>query len=453
MRLRPEDAPAIALAGAGVLPIIPQSAAHIDEALERFETAVAKTDPKSLRLEQFTRYNLSPPSIMTYYGRHDRSLRENYAALVDASGVIKSLPPAGKSRSRFKLGFVVTQGHEGVFLKCMAGLIERLPERYEVWVVCSQPNGQAILSERLPHVQYLALASDLTAAAQQLQRADFDLLHYWEVGTDSTNYFLPFFRTARLQMTSWGWPVTSGIPHVDAYITCAALEPENPQPYYTEPLLYCERLPVYYLPPPVPETVDPQLLGIPADTHTYLCAQNLRKIQPEMDALFAEILARDDRAHIYLIEDKKPDITAHLHQRLQQHMSAQMERIHVLPRMPAEKYLAWVKAAHVILDTTCYTGGANTNYDAFQAGTPVVTLAGPMHRGRYTTAAYTQMGYTDCVTHSAEAYVEKAVQLATDPAARTDAVTAIKAGRHQVVEDAQAVDAFCRVIDPLLERK
>lgn len=449
-RLRPEDQAALDVVGADCIPIIPQQSAEIDSALAQLAHTLINNNPQSLRLADLSEYNLAFPSAMIYYGRDDRDLRELYAQFIDLSGMIPVLAPAAKARSRPRIGFVVTQNHEGVFLKCMAGLISRLPEDYEVWLVCSQPNGQAILSPQLPDCRYLALSPDLRKAARQLQQADFDLLHYWEVGTDSTNYFLPFFKAARLQVTSWGWPVTSGIRHLDAFLSCAALEPTNGADYYTERLILCERLPIYYPPPPVPETVNPANLGVDADMHIYLCAQNLRKIQPEMDPLFEQILAQDPQGHLFFIADKRPAISSRFERRLQALTLKYENRIHMLERMEAADYLRWVKVAHVILDTTCYSGGANTNYDAFQAGTPVVTLAGSMHRSRFTTAAYTQMGYLDCVTDSPEDYVKTAICLATQPEVRQAASEAIIESRSAVIADQLAIPAFCETIGHLL---
>ena len=40
------------------------------------------------------------------------------------------------------------------------------------------------------------------------------LIYFWEVGTDTTNYFLPFCRLAPVQCTGWGWPETSAAPAV-----------------------------------------------------------------------------------------------------------------------------------------------------------------------------------------------------------------------------------------------
>ena len=58
-------------------------------------------------------------------------------------------------------------------------------------------------------------------------------------------------------------------------------------------------------------------------------------------------------------------------------------RVRFMPVLPKDEYLNLIALSDVILDTLYYTGGANTTYDAFAAGTPVVTLPGKFHRGRY----------------------------------------------------------------------
>ncbi len=387
---------------------------------------------------------------MAYYGFNDRHLRETFAHRIIETDVIPELAPAGKSRSRERIGFVVTAGHEGVFMKCMAGMIQHLQNDFEVIVVCMQPHGQSILTQAMPQCTYLSLPRDLLEAAKTLQAADFDLLYYWEIGTDAHNYFLPFFRTARKQAGSWGWPVTSGIPCVDAFFSSQFLEPVEGANHYTEPLLQASRLLTYYAPPPVPQNVSRETLSLNPEQNVYLCTQNLRKIQPEMDPLLAGILKEDPRSQIFFIADKLPA----LHDRLQQRWAKNnldLERLHILPRMPVALYLQWVKAADVILDTPCYNGGANTNYDAFQAGTPVVTLAGKLHRARYTTAAYEQMGYTQCVTHSSEAYIQQAVKITGNPDYRREVSQEISKRRSALFEDTAAVKACVQLIQELVK--
>src|SRR4030095_16349023 len=93
------------------------------------------------------------------------------------------------------------------------------------------------------------------------------------------------------------------------------------------------------------------------------------------------------------------------------------ERIRILPRLQPDAYFELVASAEVMLDTL-YFGGSNTSYDAFAAGVPVITLPGALPRGRYTYAMYRVIGIDDGIAASVEDYVERALHLGTDRAAR-----------------------------------
>lgn len=448
--LLPHEQPAIVLASALDIPLIPQSVEQKVQTFAHLQQLVADPDAFSLTQEsQLQHYDVFPPYTLAYYGFDDVAWRQQFAQRMIETNLIPQLSPAVKSRSRPKIGVVVTAGHEGVFLKCMAGLLLRVPEDYEWVVVCSSPDSRRILAECLPDAAYVVLATSLLQAAQQLQAADFDLLYYWEIGTDAYNYFLPFFRTAPRQVTSWGWPVSSGIPFVAAYFSSDLLEPEHPQAFYSERLLLGHSLLSYYEKPPVPTQVSRAELGLSEQDHVYLCTQNLRKVQPEMDDWLMGILQQDTRAHIFFIADRR----LALQDRLQKRWAARgldLQRLHILPRMDRDTYLTWVKAATVILDTPCYTGGLNTNADAFAAGTPVVTLCGTLHRSRYTSAAYQRMGYTECITFSPEAYVAKALQLAQNKDYRHGVSQAILARQETLMADPNAVRDFCLLLEQAL---
>jgi protein O-GlcNAc transferase len=115
-------------------------------------------------------------------------------------------------------------------------------------------------------------------------------------------------------------------------------------------------------------------------------------------------------------------------------------RIRILPRLGSGDYLALVSLADVVLDTLHYGGGANTTYDAFAVGTPVVTLPTRYARGRYAAAAYQQMGLADAVAHSPEAYVEMALRLSNDPLARAERCAQIAQASPALFEDQRIVE-------------
>jgi predicted O-linked N-acetylglucosamine transferase (SPINDLY family) len=404
--------------------------------------------PPQLVLSDLHRLSIQPPFDLAYQGLDDLALKKTYAQFFDRYFVkirkeLGTNVPRRLSTGRRKVGFVVTQGHEGVFLKCMQGMLRQLDSsKMEITVVCQAPNGQAILQPSINRsdIQYFAIANRLDLAIRQLHEAQFDILHFWEVGTDALNYFLPFFRLAPVQCTSWGWPVTSGISAMDYFLSCERLETGDSDSHYSEKLIRFKRLPVYYYRPAVPAvTRDRTTMGLPPDKRLYLCAQNLRKVHPDMDMMLQGILETDPQALILLLEDKQKGITEKLQNRFRLVFPHLADRCVFLPRMSEEDYLNLLCLVEVILDTPHYTGGANTAYDAFATGTPYTTLPGQFHRGRYGSAAYQQLGVTELIAGNPADYVAKAVRVANDAPYREALKTRILAGQQCIFEDIVAV--------------
>ncbi len=303
-------------------------------------------------------------------------------------------------------------------------------------------------------MQYLGLPPRFDQAITLIRQAKFDLLHYWEVGTDAINYFLPFCRLAPLQCATWGWPVTTGIPQMDYFISAEGLETDQVQAHYSETLIRLKRLPTYYYRPSLPLTLQPRAyFGLPTQSHLYVCPQNLRKIHPDFDPLAAEILRRDPHGRLVLLAAKQPHLTTLLHQRLRLTMPDVVERVHFLPFLAEADYLNLLALADVVLDTLHYGGGANTTYDAFSAGSPVVTLPGPFQRGRYAAAAYQQMDYTEGVVNFPAEYVARALKLAAEPDYRAAVSAAISAASPALFEDLSAVTELADFFDEVIAQQ
>jgi predicted O-linked N-acetylglucosamine transferase (SPINDLY family) len=445
---------------------------HLADVLDRLQGQSLPLDPAELHT-----CGAEPPMALAYQGREDLPLARRYGELF--SQRIRPLETASGS-GRPRVGIVVTDGHEGVFVRCLGHLVARLagPD-LEVSVICSRA-GANVIRHLLPDVawDFLVIPERVDQAAQRIAQARFDLLHYWEVGSDAVNYFLPYFRPAPLQSACWGWPVTSGNPRIDYFVSSRLLEPEDGQAHYSERLVKLATLPTYYL-RPAAGNADRDLSSIRAGvaagaadpakqyvrlsslieqtgqagkpdadpflscrdkSHVYLVTQNLRKYHPDFDPLVAEILRRDPAGKLLLAGDAQPSIDELLLGRLRRTAADVMDRIRLVPRMATADYFRLVGLADVILDTPHYGGGANTLYDAFACGTPVVTLPGAVHRSRYASAAYARMGITEPVASSAEAYVDRAVEIACHPDLREDLRRRILAASEVLFEDRQAIE-------------
>ncbi len=403
-----------------LLPHIPESNRQIDAYRERL---LLELPAFSEEFQQGIGGDLGqicvePPTGWAYQGRETLSLKQAFAGLYEP--LIPELQALGSGGERLRVGFVVTHGHEGVFIKCMRGTLNCMDNRrFQVVVVCSS-GGDQMIKARIsnPQVDFLVIDKELPRAVETLHQARFDLLYYWEVGTDVTNYLLPFHRLAPVQCAGWGWPVTTGINNVDYFISSEYIEPEGGDAHYSEQLLRLQSLPYYYR-PPVPEH-DRQRAeyGLPEQGAIYLCSQNLRKIHPDFDELAALILAADPTGHVAIIGSKFELENDALKHRMNIVMPELMERLQFLPRMDESRYLALLKLTTVVLDTPHYGGGANTCCDTLAAGTPLVTLAGAFHSGRYALGVYRKLELQELVATTNADYARIAVRLGTEPSYR-----------------------------------
>jgi predicted O-linked N-acetylglucosamine transferase (SPINDLY family) len=432
--------------------LIPPDNATIDRYRRRLADVLDRLRGHSLSLDpaELHTCGAEPPMALAYQGRDDLPLARRYGELF-AQQIRPLETTCGAGRPR--VGIVVTDGHEGVFVRCLGHLVARLagPD-LEVSVICSRA-GANVIRHLLPDVawDFLVIPERVDQAAQRIRQARLDLLHYWEVGSDAVNYFLPYFRPAPVQSACWGWPVTSGNPRIDYFVSSRLLEPEDGQVHYSERLVMLATLPTYYLRPAV-EKVDRDLSAVRAGVaagansapapgeHVYLVTQNLRKYHPDFDPLLVAILRRDPAGRLLLAGDAQPSIDELLLGRLRRTAADVMDRIRLVPRMATAEYFRLVGLADVILDTLHYGGGANTLYDAFACGTPVVTLPGAVHRSRYAAAAYARMGITEPVAPTAEAYVDRAVEIACHPELREDLRRRILAASEVLFEDRQAIE-------------
>jgi predicted O-linked N-acetylglucosamine transferase (SPINDLY family) len=405
-----------------LLPFIADSRAAIGSDRERLRAVLARAekDPPRFDPTQPHHCRLEPPMALSYHAEDPRPLLEAFAALFAPQ--IRPLELLPKFDGRVRVGMVVTHGHEGVYDRCLGRLVERIASAGPVAVtlVCSR-SGANVLRHLRPSFPgaYLVLPARIDEAAECVRAARLDVLHFWEVGTDATNYFLPYFRAARVQCATWGWPVTSGNARVDWYVSAEPLEPPGAERHYTERLFRLASLPTCYERPPAPPPPSHpadrrRAFGMGARTPVYLCVQNLRKCHPDFDSVLAALLARDPHGRVVLVADEQPPITDAVMARLRRALGPDARRVGVVARQERAGYLRLVSCADGLLDTLHYGSGANTVADAVACGTPLVTVPGSFHRGRWASGVLTCAGLTELVTPSADEYVTVAIRLAND---------------------------------------
>lgn len=410
---------------------------HVSNVLDRFKNESLTIDESELHL-----HGAPPQNLLTYQGRDDRPLREKHSNLfAPLITPLKPKRPAGKP----SIGIVVTSGHEGVFGRCLGDMLDQISSKnLDITIVCSF-SGKNILRHLYPHwsLPLIVMPERIDHAAQMILDRQFHLVLYWEVGTDSTNYFLPLFKPCVHQATTWGWPVTSGNSRIDDFVSADCLELPNAQEHYVENLVRLPGIPTFYKRPRVPTPLKTRReLGIGENDRLYFCPQNLRKIHPDFDPVLAEILRQDSHGRVLLVGDEQPTISAQLEKRFKRTMPDVVERVFILSRLPTDIYLNVLALANVNLDTFHYGGGANTVFDTFATGTPMVTLPGPFHRSRFASGVFQLMEITSTIASSCEEYVNMAVDIANNHDRRQELHADLMAKSETALENQAAVHAW-----------
>jgi protein O-GlcNAc transferase len=358
---------------------------------------------------------------------------------------------AGLQNDRPRLGIVVTNGHEGIFLRSLGGILQRVNcSQFEIVIVC--PNSSEATMRRAlgRDLNCVPISPDFHQAADAIRAARCSALYFWEIGTDATNYFLPFLQLAPVQCTSWGVQVTSGIRQIDFYLASQLVEPSNAAEHYTEQVLFSPTLLTYQVPPRLPRPAKlREDFGFNAQQHLYVCAQQLGKFHPDFDQLIGGILRSDGRGVFVAVNDHFNAATKLVRSRLAESLPDVVDRVVFLPRLEFADYLQLLNVADVLLDPPHF-GGVNSTYDALAVGQPVITLPSKYHRGRYTAACLQRAGMTGTTADDSEDYVRLAVSLANDRH-RSDLRQEIQKKSVALFYDEQAVREHERLFELLIQ--
>lgn len=418
-----------------------------------FQRVTQQYEPGSLLLSDYFQELMQQPVEtgwgLLYQGEWPLALKADYTRLFAAP--VHELPPR-RPGTRLRLGYLVSWEHEGIFLKFSQGLISRLdPEQFELYLICAGPviprMQRAFHSQ---NIHYLPLSPFLPGNLARIRALDLDVLEYWEVGSDNTNFALAYFRLARLQLTSLGTPVSPAIPGLDLYLSSRFLEGEAPQQHYLEPLALLDLLPTWY-----PDLSRDRALrsraelGLSEQKHLYFCAQNLLKFHPEFDAILAGILDHDSAAEVVVFRSKDPHLNAFWQQRFEARFPGYLARLTWLETVPYAEFLNLLAVADVVLDTPHY-GGGNTAHETLAFGTPIVTLPGQSARSRLTLGRYAQMGLGHLGVANSDEYLARALLWGQNKEAREAIKAEILAQKHLLFESDKAVQTYS---DFLLQRR
>jgi CRISPR-associated protein Csy1 len=448
------------------LPMIYDDAAHLRRARHEFQAGLQALEADAGRIaEGLTEDQLLnglrwTNFFLAYQGLDDRALQASYGGAV-ARMIERSAPrwrtlpaPPVRGDRRLRVGFASAFFHVGTAGRYFRSWITGLDrDRFSVHVYHLYPGSDDIAREIEQRADTFAEFGGSRArpsvVAPAIRDDALDVLVYPELGMDHTSFALAALRLAPRQLAGWGHPVTSGHATIDAFVTCAQMEPPDADAHYVEQLIRLPGIGTCYRRPALPDRVGRAQLGLPEDRVLLLCPQSLFKVHPDNDDLFARVLAENPAATLVLFDGRHPHVTTRFTDRLmrafEQRGVSIGERLIVLPPAPHIDYLRINMACDAMLDTLHWSGG-NTTIDALACGLPVVTLPGAFMRGRQSAAMLRIVGAGELVAATQDDYRSIAARLIGDPAWRDRMATVIREGAGALFDREEPVRAFADVL-------
>ncbi|MBP7141097.1 MAG: tetratricopeptide repeat protein [Opitutaceae bacterium] len=447
--------------------------------LRRLEDLVAWTDrnlgSKTVRLA-LDAYLNTASCIPLYFS--EGSLRQHaelrgrlLTKAMNAHRDVYEPAPELRFGRKLKVGFV--SRHFGPQTETYTTLptFEQLdPERFEVHLFAHRITGEPLEKHAREHSQALTLLpEDLSGQLDMLRDARLDVIVF---GTNVTAVFnevarLALYRNAPLQVVNNSSCITSGLPHIDLYVSGDLTESPEAHAHFSERL--------GLLPGPAhafnyeadrqaPSTQwTREALGVPSDALLFVTAANYFKIIPEVQAAWARLLKAVPGSQL-LVHPFNPnwassypidrfciefDKVLAAHEVDPTRLKVSTERF---PSRSDVKSL--LSVGDIYLDTYPF-GGVNSLVDPLELGIPTIAWEGDCFRSRMGAALLRQIGLEELIATSEESYRDIAVRLSQDPGSRLTLRNAISQSIERVppfLDPLAASDAFGALIETAFDQ-
>ena len=359
--------------------------------------------------------------------------------------------PTAHARTSGQIKLAIVSGHiydHSVWAALTRGIFEELDhERFSLHVFYTSiaEDHQTHLARSLSpsfHQGHKTLQQWVDALVE-LQP---DAILYPEIGMDHMTARLAALRLAPVQLTSWGQPMTTGLPTIDYFLSASAFEPDDGEEHYRERLVALPNLGCCYRSLDVDaQAANVEQWGIDGSEPLLLCAGTPYKYAPEHDHIYVEIARRLKRAKFIFFTD----VCERLSQIVQHRLGHAFEEagldprrfLRLIPRQERPAFFALMQHADVYLDTIGFSG-FNTAMQAIECGLPIVTQWGRFMRGRLAAGILARMELGELVTRTDAQYVDLAVKLCQDAGFRANVRQRIEGTRHVLFNDTGPVRAF-----------
>jgi protein O-GlcNAc transferase len=189
----------------------------------------------------------------------------------------------------------------------------------------------------------------------------------------------------------------------------------------------------------------------------YWCGQSLYKYLPQFDQVFPRIAQEAGDCQFAFIQYQKgAHVTDLFRTRLDETFAAFGLRASdycvFLPRLDARRFLAAIGHCDIVLDSIGWSG-CNSTLESLHHDLPIVTMTGPLMRGRHSMAILEMMAVDETITETIDDYVSTAVRLARDMPWRMAVKNRISENKHRVYRDSTCVLALQEFLNNVARRE
>jgi predicted O-linked N-acetylglucosamine transferase (SPINDLY family) len=188
----------------------------------------------------------------------------------------------------------------------------------------------------------------------------------------------------------------------------------------------------------------------------YWCGQSLFKYLPQFDQVFPRIAREVKHCQFVFIQFQLgANVDALFWQRLDRAFAAYGLRAAdycvLLPRLEPDQFMAAMGQCDILLDSIGWSG-CNSTLESLHYDLPIVTMTGPLMRGRHGAAILRMMGVEDAITATVDGYVSVAVRLGQDLPRRLVLKEKIAQNKQRVYRDRTCIAALENFLDRAARR-
>lgn len=357
-------------------------------------------------------------------------------------------PARPVNRKKIRLGILAAHFTPGSETFAYLPVYEYLSRDFEVILYSFNQTGHPLEGYcRSCANSFKLLPQNLSEQVQTIRADDLDILFIATNVTAVTNQIclLTTHRLARIQVTSGGSVVTTGMRHMDYYISGTLTDPSpTAQEHYREKLVKLEGTAHCFSygcdEEKATVKVDRDTLGISEEAVIFISGANFFKIVPELIHTWAKIIAEVPNSVLVLLPFGPNWSNAYPKQPFEKHLQnifsqygISAERLLVLDPQPVpnrEDLKEYFKIADIYLDSYPFSGTTSL-VEPLQVNLPVISRQGNTFRSAMGAAMVRSLDIPNLVADSEESYIQLAVQLGTKPELRKHKSDQIKQKMQQ----------------------